>query len=437
MDFSNSNRRLLRGMLAGAVALAGASACSRSAKTTTSGDTTQTGAAVTPSDSVNTAVAQPRTNTTATPANDTVGAADQTATVTPKAKPSHPATPAKDSMQGEQGVSGYHAMGRDTSAATASNDTAAAVNDTSMKRAQVNATDTSGTEMAGAAKTDTTNSGSVKVGDSTAVGKPGERINPSQAKEQANADTLGGQNDSTHIRPPEDSTEVLGRVTTDGAAEEAADTVSGPGVAADTTASGYQPMARDTSAGLAQLDTATQAQPDTSAQGGADTATVHAQMDTAKGEASSQVAVENRQDTVTAIGDSAEVGKPGQRIEATEASPSANADTLASENGRIRPPEDSTEVLGNVTTQRNDDVEAVGDAGADQSAAGAAAVPSTGNMTTGAEAVASMSREGEACGVVKAEDSHDAQWDMASSPTTINPCGTGTMTLPRIQTGEK
>lgn len=46
-------------------------------------------------------------------------------------------------------------------------------------------------------------------------------------------------------------------------------------------------------------------------------------------------------------------------------------------------------------------------------------------------AVAQVTRQGRPCAVVDTEDSEeDIRWDMAGSPATINPCGTGTMTLP-------
>jgi hypothetical protein len=176
----------------------------------------------------------------------------------------------------------------------------------------------------------------------------------------------------------------------------------------DTTASGYEPMARDTSTALAKGDTTAQGQADSTAQAEADTTTLHAQVDTSA-QAQPEVAVKGGADTVTVVGDSA-----------------ARADTLATRTEPIRPAEDLTEVLG------NSDVEAVGD----EEAVAAAPVESTGNIVTGAEAVALMSRGGQPCQVVKSEDSSDAQWDLASSPATLNPCGTGTMTLPRVQTGE-
>jgi hypothetical protein len=305
MHLSIHNRTLLRGMLAGAVVLSGTSACSRSDRADAGRDTTQTGTAVAPSDTQTNAAIQPGTaDTVAAPSSDTRTTTPQTATPSPRPKPSSPAPEAQDSSveSGDQGVSGYQAMGHDT----------------------------------------------------------------------APAPTTSG-----------DSAQISGEGAVAGAAA--------PGVSTDTTVSGYEPMARDTSTVLAQGDTAGQAQIDTTTQAEADTATIHAQVDTTA-EAPTEVAVEDRPDTG-----------------------------------------DSTEVLGQVTTdEANYDVEAVGDANAD--AVGAAQVESTGNIATGADAVALMTREGQPCRV---EDSRDVQWDLAGSPATLNPCGTGTMTLPKVQTGEK
>jgi hypothetical protein len=358
------NRALLRGMLAGAVTLGGVSACSRSDRADAGPDTTQTGAAAT-ADTQPSAATQPAmTDTAAAPAPDTGAATPQIATPTPKAKPSQPAAEPKDTTPPTgEGVSGYRAMGHDTT-------------DTSVA---ATTSDTAATEMAGAA-VDTSE------GDTVAVG----------------------------------------------AEIAAADTTAAPGEITDTAAAGYEPMARDTSVALAQGDTAGQVQSDTIVQPEADTAAIQVQVDTTT-EAETQLAVEDLPDTVTVVGDSSSVDQPGPRAE--EDTLSQKADSLAQyhEAERVRPPEDSTETLGQVTAdQPNYDVEAVGDADAD--AVGAAPVQSTGNIATGADAVALMTREGEPCRV---EDSRDVQWDLASSPATLNPCGSGTMTLPKVQTGEK
>jgi len=71
---------------------------------------------------------------------------------------------------------------------------------------------------------------------------------------------------------------------------------------------------------------------------------------------------------------------------------------------------------------------------ADSATAGAAGVESTGNIATGPEAVAQMTRQGDHCALAEGDKARTAQWDMASSPTTLNPCSTGTMTLPKVVT---
>jgi hypothetical protein len=343
------NRALLRGMLAGAVALGGVSACSRSDRADAGRDTTQTGAAVTPADTQASTASQTAGGDTAVaPARDTATVAPQVATPQPEPQPARPTAKPEDTAAktGDQPVSGYQAMGHDTGQTT----------DTSVSP---NSGDTTQTEVAGAAA-DTTTRETVNATDSTTV----------SAEEPV---------DSTHA-----------------AVDVATDTSTAP---ADTATAGYEPMARDTTT-----------------------------------EAQTELAVEDQPDTVTVVGDSSSVDKPGPR--AKEDTVSQKADSLAKyhEADRIRPPEDSTELLGNVTPERNDDVEAVGDANAGQEAVGAAPVQSTGNIATGAEAVALMNRAGQRCRV---EDSRNAAWDLASSPSTLNPCGTGTMTLPKVQTGEE
>jgi len=267
---------------------------------------------------------------------------------------------------------------------------------------------------------------------SAAAGKPGERLEQNQTSASANSDSLANQPESDRIRPPEDSSETIGAVTADSAASDT--------MTRDTTSDVGQ-VSADTAAVQARVDTTTQ-QRDTVALTTGDTAAGQAQLDTTSGQPQAEVAVETQQDTTTVVGDSSEVGKPGERLEANAASGEANADSLPADSERIRSPEDSAEVLGNVNDEHanakaevNSDVEAVGDAGAEP--VGAARVESTGGIVTGEAAVAAVTREGQRCVVVDPEQSPEVRWDVASSPATLNPCGTGTMTLPRIWTGEK
>ena len=174
----------------------------------------------------------------------------------------------------------------------------------------------------------------------------------------------------------------------------------------DTATAGYSEMARDTSSAVADTTTAVES----------DTAGIKVQMDTVNTDTLA-VATADSADTATAKGEQA-------------AGQVANADTLQANSGRIRPPEDSTEIAGNVTsdhdrakpTPREVPTEAAG------------AAP-TGNAVTGIDAVSLMSRAGARC-VVK-DDSSEVWWDLADSPAALNPCGTGTMTLSLVKTEAK
>jgi hypothetical protein len=104
----------------------------------------------------------------------------------------------------------------------------------------------------------------------------------------------------------------------------------------------------------------------------------------------------------------------------------------------IRPSEDSTEVLGRVTTDETadehvvrSDQETVAAAGNRTDEVGAAAV---GGNVTSADAVALMSRQGLRCTVADPEANRAVRWDMADTPITANPCGLGSMVLSKIWT---
>ncbi len=406
MHISISDRALLR-LLAGAVVLAGASACSRPDRADTGTETNQPSVAAAPADTQATAVATTDTGTEAT-SNDTA------------------ASPRIETTGPDQDVPGYRPMAQDTIR--------------NYAQTQTRPSD----------QTDT-----VAVGDSAHIGKPGERLEGSQASEQANQDTLEDQADTGRIRPPEDSSETTGAavgsremardtsvelaqgdtaVPADTAVQAAAAHDTAVSVNVDTTAA--QPTGTDAATVKAQVDTTATAQAPA-----ADTSAVQVSVDTMTAHQQAELAVENQPvtdtavaDTAVAVGDSAAVDKAGERLEPEVATAEGNVDTLTTDAERVRPPEDSTEVLGNVTTD-----EAKAEAGEvesrDAAAVAAAGVPSTGNTVTGANAVAQMSRQGRSCAV--ATDPADIRWDLAGSPATLNPCGTGTMTLPRIVTAEE
>lgn len=407
MFFSTHHQALVRAVLTGVVTVAGLSACSRSDRTEAGRDSLQTGTAVTPSDT-GTASRQSAIVDSGVSGKDTSASAVQAAPSAPSGKPSNPPASTRDRLGGDHGVSGYRAMAKDTSADTA--------------RETIAATD------------------------SAATGKPGERIAAAETSGGAN-DTLAAV-DSAGIRPPEDSTELLGRASNDSAAST-------------------QPMARDTSTLLAQadtagyetqpadtattVDTATQVTQGDSSQVQGDTVALSVSVDTTTAQAA---------DTMAQAGEDSSTFAQADTTAAVESTDTLAADTLAANEGQIRPTEDSTEVLGQVTPEQGaadtlpgerdrirtpeDSTELYGQVNgnrakveADGAEVGAAPVEPSGKLATGADAVALMTRQGETCRVKDPETSRDAQWDFAASPATLNPCGTGTMTLPRIQTGEE
>jgi hypothetical protein len=264
---------------------------------------------------------------------------------------------------------------------------------------------------------------SVTVGDSAHVGKAGERLESTQSSEQANADTVAGQTESERIRPPEDSTETRGVITTDSAGSVADNdtiittTTSTEMAQEQSDLSGRAPA--DSAALQVQVDT-TSGQTEMAQQAPADTSAIQAQLDTTAAAVAQQApeataSVQAQVDT-TASQQPAEVA----------AQPSADTVMVATDSG---------DQSGNVQQKTEANAQRA-DAAADAAAVGAAGVQSTRQMATGADAVALISREGRRCAVIDGEDI-DKRWDMASSPATMNPCGTGTMTLPAVQTGEQ
>ena len=206
----------------------------------------------------------------------------------------------------------------------------------------------------------------------------------SNAAQPSNSGTVTGAVKDTAT--PSEKDAAAAPVTSDSATTEMSASSSASADVADTAAAGYAEMARDTSTVADQADTAA---------------------------ANGDVALRATVDT----------------------SSEANAD-------RIRPPEDSTEILGNVTTNEGDetadeqvvrpeDRATVAASETPTDDVGAAAI---GGDVTGAEAVALMTREGLRCAVVDPEANQAVRWDMSSTPVSLNPCGMGSMTLSRIWT---
>ena len=395
---------LSRGIIAGAVMLAGLSACSRSDRAGSETGSNQEGRTTTAvSDSTATAAGQQTTSIqtdTATRIATTTPRSADTARATGSDQSSgsrSSSTRATTSHADTADVSGYQAMGGDASASdTASSPVASA--------API-PTDTSG------AKHD-----SVVVGDSANIGKTGERLESTQSSQQANSDTLANQPGSDRIRPPEDSTETVGVASSD--------TAGLPAAGSDSVYSSAE-MVRDTSSAadsstiMAQVDTQ---QTEMAQKAPADTGTIGAQVDT-----STQVDTAGQETGMAQqnIADSSAVQVQVDTTSGqTEMAQRAPVDTEA-----VQSQSDTTNAQqpSETAAQQPEAVQS------DSAAVGAASVQSSGHLATGPEAVALVSREGRRCAVVDAEEEADARWDLAASPATMNPCGTGTMTLPRVQ----
>jgi len=191
---------------------------------------------------------------------------------------------------------------------------------------------------------------------------------------------------------PSDSASTDSSIEMAGAATTATnDTAAAQDMSADTAAAGYAEMVRDTSAAPAPAD--------------------------------SGVAIQARVDTAGADSTVTENGETS-RIHTDSTTAVASADSVT-ESERIRPPEDSTETVGAVTTNETASAEA------DRTDEVGAAAISSGNVNA-ADAVALMTRQGAQCIVVDPET--DQGVEMSDTPTTLNPCGLGSMVLTRIWT---
>jgi hypothetical protein len=223
-------------------------------------------------------------------------------------------------------------------------------------------------------------------------------------------------------------------VTSDSVATDMSAVGSASADVADTAAAGYSEMARDTSTVADQADTAAangdvalKATVDTSSEGYAD---VTAEGGVAVDTTDNAGRIRPPEDSTEILG----------QVTTDTTSETVSPDSV--ELARVRPPEDSTEILGNVTTNEGDetadeqvvkpeDRETVAVSEAPKDDVGAAAI---GGNVTGADAVALMTREGVRCAVVDPEENQAIRWDMSSTPVSLNPCGMGSMILSRIWT---
>ena len=199
----------------------------------------------------------------------------------------------------------------------------------------------------------------------------------------------------------------------------------------DTTSAGYVEMARDTTRAPDQIDTA-------SVSDTAGTDQVGADADSSA--------------TVAVVSDSGSPIRPPEDSSetlgqvTTGTSTAAAADTSESE--RIRPPEDSTEFLGEASPSETADEEPVNAAEAvpapDRETVAASearteevGAAAMGGTVTGGEAVALLTRQGAQCAMVDPESNEAVRWDMSSTPVTLNPCGMGSMNLSKVWTSDQ
>jgi hypothetical protein len=299
--------------------------------------------------------------------------------------------------------------------------TAAVVPDTAAGDAATGTAIDTGTATGGISDTASATAPSNSPRASTATPRSEKDSVPSGNNEaagyrQMDRDTAATPNEpQDSARVTEDTSETSINTPAQAEPASAADTssteVASAGV--DTVAADSE-MARDTSTTPEQAETVSQAEGDVALRAGLDT--THADADVA---------------TDTAMTAEAQVANPTP--------PSGASDT--GESGHIRPPEDSTEVLGNVTSDDtageasidDEDRETVATSEARTDEVGAAAL--SGDVT-GSDAVALMTRQGAQCVVVNPESNAAARWDMSSTPATLNPCGLGSMNLSKVRTAK-
>ena len=385
MQVPVSNRTLLRSLMAGAIVLLGAGACSRSDRVESGSDNT---AAITQDTAISGATqdapgtGQDRvasdTITATTENTGTGAAAGDTAPArvqsnAPRAATASPSADRPDtSGSADPGRAGYRATERDT-AAQPESDSARVTEDTS--ETSLNQADTSAVETAGAAVTSDT-TGTTTMDTAGAAGYAEMARDTTGGADQidttANAAAAADVQDSTmnagRVRPIEDSTETMGQVTTD---------------------TGNVAAIYDTVAGDAAI-----------AARGADTT-------------GNSGRIRPPEDSTEMQGNvsSAESGGVNAADTADEAPVAAEA-----------PESDMRDRETQVASEDRTD------------AVGAAAIDGT---VTGDDAVAMMTRQGEQCTVVDPESDEEVRWDMSSTPATLNPCGLGSMNLSKVWTEQR
>jgi trimeric autotransporter adhesin len=439
MQVPVSNRTLLRSLMAGTLVLLGASACSRSDRTESGSndnagtiqDTAVTGATQdvpgTGQDRMAMDTANRTSENTGTGAAPGDTAPASVKSNAPRAATATPSAERKDtSAAAESGAAGYRGMERDT-AALHESDSARVTEDTS--ETSLNQADTA--SVAGYSEMARDTTGGADQVDTTG--------NAAVGAEAGDTSMNAGR-----VRPVEDSTETMGQVTTDGNAAVASDTLAADAAiaarGADTTGNAGRIRPPEDSTEMQGNAAATAA----NAAAGADT------QDTTMN-AGRVRPIEDSTETMGQVTTDGNAAVASDTVAGNAAIAARGADTTENA-GRIRPPEDSTEMQGNVSSAESASVNAAdtadeapvaesreSDTGDQQTqvasentdAVGAASMSGT---VTGADAVAMMTRAGERCHVVDPEADEEVRWDMSSTPSTLNPCGLGSMNLSKVWT---
>lgn len=417
------SRALLRGLAASALVVAGATACSRP-------DRNSDNSASIEQDTMNIAPAQPGP----TAGRDSATGAPSDA---PRSATASPSTRRGDTSMTADSAAGYRAMARDTATVPNESDSARVTHDSSETSEAPS--DTAPVESSSAP----VGAASVGVGVTAAMARDTSAI-ADQTDTVAISDTAGTLQASADTSPSGHAGAVLAAGAAGAAVAAAADRDDDGGANDDrlgdtsTAADQRETVAVSDSAGIAD-QTDTVAVSDTAATLQASVDTSHYAEPSDSGRAGAVVAAGAAGAAVAAAAggdnDAASNGDPVRPAEEANETRGqvttddhravASADTLDSE--RIRPPEDSTEILGNVTSYETADEEPVNRT----DEVGAAAV---GGTLTGAEAVGLTTRQGAQCTVVDPENDEAVRWDMASTPVTLNPCGLGSMNLSKVWT---
>ena len=439
MLFTFPRRALFPGLMASAVVLAGTTACSRPDRSESGVDNT---AAVT-QDTTSTAPAAADTTTagmeSGTAIGDTAPAriqpdAPRAATAPAEGRPQD--TSLQGDTAGDTSAAGYRAMERDTGGAAVDtagaadtigvpqSDSARVTEDTS--ETSLNPADTAAVETAGAAE----------PADTISMAMPAD----DNILDTSAVETAGAAEYSDTISTPaaDDTSSAELAVELDTAAAEAE--------VSDTAAAGYAEMARDTTTIADQIDTTGAA---VEAEGA-----VQARVDTTTTEAGVTADADVSADADLAVGAADTVDNAG-RIrppeDSTEILGQVTTDTSVTvaatdtaESEHIRPPEDSTELAGTVTGETADEQEVDADeaiaaedretVATSETAADEVGAAAVGGTVTGAEAASLMTRQGIRCSVLDPETNEEVRWDMSSTPVTLNPCGLGSMNLSKVWT---